>query len=155
MSTFPQDGNHSFFCRTSILESAIYKKWVIASSSKVILARPSRHSATRTFTSGTSGPRWFSLILLHERIRRRIWWCIFFHAYSYRGGNCNCLLSNTARLFPIVNNLQECFLHAVLFLIIDHGVLLQISIAAPKILISNFLLDTSFHQSFQSVIVRS
>ena len=39
---------------------------------KVILARPSRHSTTRTFTSGTSGPRWFPLTLSHERIRRRI-----------------------------------------------------------------------------------
>ena len=41
---------------------------------KVILARPSRHSTAGTFTSGTSGPRWFSLILPHERILRRIWW---------------------------------------------------------------------------------
>ena len=40
-------------------------------------------------------------------------------------------------------------------LILDHGVLLKISISAPKILISNFLLDTSFHHSFQSVIIRS
>ena len=51
-----------------------FTKWVIASSSEVILARPSRHSTTGTFSSGTSGSRWFSLILLHERIRRRIWW---------------------------------------------------------------------------------
>ena len=40
-------------------------------------------------------------------------------------------------------------------LILDHGVLLKISISVPKILISNFLLDTSFHHSFQSVIIRS
>ena len=38
----------------------------------------------------------------------------FFHAYSYRGGNCNCLLSHIARWFPIANNLQEFFVHAVL-----------------------------------------
>ena len=38
-------------------------------------------------------------------------------------------------------------------LILDHGVLLKISISAPKI-ISNFLLDTSFHHSFQSVTIR-
>ena len=38
--------------------------------------------------------------------------------------------------------------------ILDHGVLLIISISVPKILISNFLLDTSFHHSFQSVIIR-
>ena len=52
-------------------------KWVIASSSEVILARPSRHSTTGTLASGTSGSRWFSLILPHERIRRRIWLCHF------------------------------------------------------------------------------
>ena len=79
----------------------------------------------------------------------------FSHAYSYRGGNCNCFLSHIARWFPIANNLQEFFVHAVLFLILDHGVLLKISISVPKILISNFLLDTSLHHSFQSVIIRS
>ena len=31
----------------------------------------------------------------------------------------------------------------------------KISIPDPKILISNFLLDTSFHHSFQSVIITS
>ena len=93
-----------------------FTKWVIASSSKVILARPSRHSTTRTFTSGTSGPRWFSLTLLHERILRRIWWWTFPTLYPYRGGNCNCFLSYIARWFPIANNLQEFFVHAVLFL---------------------------------------
>ena len=40
-------------------------------------------------------------------------------------------------------------------LILDHGVLLIISISGPVILISNFLLDTSLHQSFQSVRIRS
>ena len=37
------------------------------------------------------------------------------HAYSYRGGNYNCLLSHIARWFPIASNLQEFFVHAVLF----------------------------------------
>ena len=40
-------------------------------------------------------------------------------------------------------------------LILDHGVLLKISASGPKILISNFLLDTSLHHSFQSVIIKS
>ena len=93
----------------------LFTKWVISSSFEVILARSSRYSTTRTCASGTSGPRWFSLILPHERIRRRIWWCSFFHDFSYRGGNCNCFLSHTARWFPIANNLQEFFVHAVLF----------------------------------------
>ena len=39
-------------------------------------------------------------------------------------------------------------------LIFDHGVLLIISTYGAKILVSNFLLDTSFHHSFQSVIIR-
>ena len=39
-------------------------------------------------------------------------------------------------------------------LILDHGVLLKISTSAPKILISNFFLDTSFHHRFRSVIIR-
>ena len=39
--------------------------------------------------------------------------------------------------------------------ILDHGVLLKISASGSKVLISNFLLDTSLHHSFQSVIIRS
>ena len=39
----------------------------------------------------------------------------FYHAYSYRGGNYNCFLSHIAHRFPIANNLQELFVHAVLF----------------------------------------
>ena len=65
-----------------LVEQAFWKmpsftEWVIASSSEVILARPSRHSTTWTSSSGTSDSRRISLILLHERIRRRIWWCNF------------------------------------------------------------------------------
>ena len=74
----------------------------------------------------------------------------FSHAYPYRGGNCNCFLSHIARWLPIANKYT-------LFcpLILDHGVLLKISASGPKVLISNFLFDTSFHHSFQSVIIRS
>ena len=38
-----------------------------------------------------------------------------FYAYSSRGGNYNCFLSHIARWLPIANNLQEFFVHAVLF----------------------------------------
>ena len=49
-----------------LVEQAFWKvpfftKWVIASSSKVILARPSRRSTAGAPASGTSGSRWFSL----------------------------------------------------------------------------------------------
>ena len=35
------------------------------------------------------------------------------NAYWYRDGKCNCLHLNTTRWFPIANNLQESFFHAV------------------------------------------
>ena len=79
----------------------------------------------------------------------------FSHAYSYRGGNYNCLLSHIARWFPIANNLQNSLYKLFCSLILDHGVLLKISTSGPKILISNFLFDTSLHHSFQPVIIRS
>ena len=65
-----------------LVEQAFWKvppftKWVVANSLKVILARPSWHSTAGTFSSGTSGSRWFLLTLLHEWNRRRIWWCHF------------------------------------------------------------------------------
>ena len=40
-------------------------------------------------------------------------------------------------------------------MILDHGVLLKISISGSKILISNILFDTSFHHRLQSVRIRS
>ena len=58
-------------------EMPFFTEWIGASSFKVILAGPSRHSTTGTFSSGTSGSRRSSLILLHERIRRRIRLCHF------------------------------------------------------------------------------
>ena len=54
----------------------LFTEWV-ASSVEVILAKPSIHSTTGTSSPGTSGSRRFSLVLLHERIRRRIRLCHF------------------------------------------------------------------------------
>ena len=77
-------------------------------------------------------------------------------AYWYRGGNCNCLLSHHC---PLVSHCQQSprilCTRCVVPLIPDHGVLLIISNSVHKILISNFVLDTSLHHSFQSVIIRS
>ena len=53
----------------------LFTERVGASSFEVILARPSTHSTTGTLSSGTSGFGCFSLILLHERSRRRIRLC--------------------------------------------------------------------------------
>ena len=58
---FPKTATILVFVEQAFWRMPSFTEWVIASSSKVILARPSRHSTTRTLTSGTSGPRWFSL----------------------------------------------------------------------------------------------
>ena len=82
----------SWFCRTSIVEDAIFHNELLqVPQGNPILPGPSRHSTTGTFTPGTSGSRCISLILLHERIRRRIR-LYHFPRFSYRGGNCNCLI---------------------------------------------------------------
>ena len=72
----------------------------------------------------------------------------FFHAYWHRGGNCNCILWSTARWTPIANNLQDSLYTLFCPLILNHGVSLKISASGPKVLISNFLFDTSLHHSF-------
>ena len=71
---------------------SFFTEWVVASSFEVILAKPSRHSSTGTSASGDFG---FSMFFFHPAAWKNsetdlmVW---LFHAYSYRGGNCNCLL---------------------------------------------------------------
>ena len=125
-----------------------FTEWIGASSFEVILAWPSKHSSTGTSSSGTSGFRRFLFILLHERIRRRIRLCLFFARLliSWRK-----LQLSPLEHCPLVSHCQQsprilcprCFVPFI------------ISVSAPKILISNFLLDTSFYHCFQSVIIRS
>ena len=95
------------------------------------------------------------LYLLHERTRRRIRLCRF------------CTLIDTVAETAIVSfytlpvgfplpTISKNSLHTLFCpLILDHGVLLKISIPDPKILISNILLVTSSHHRLQSVIIRS
>ena len=122
---------------------------------KVILAKPSRRSTTGTSASVTSGSRWFSLTLLHARIRRRIWWCNFSTLIHIVAETAIVSFHTLPVGFPLPTISKNSLYTLFCSLILDHGVLLKISISAPKILISNFLLNTSFHHSFQSVIIRS
>ena len=124
--------------------------WVIASSSEVILARPSRHSAAGAFTSGTSGPRWFSLTLLHERILRRIWWWTFPTLIHIVAETAIVSFHTLPVGFPLPTISKNSLYTLFCPLILDHGVLLKIFASGSKVLISNFLLNTSLHQSFQS-----
>ena len=132
---------------------SLFTKWVVARSSKVILVRSSRHSTTRAFTSGTSGPRWFSLILSHERIRKRIRLCHFSTLIKNVTETIIVSFGTLLVCFPLSTISKNSLYTLFCPLILDHDVLLKISTSAPKI-ISNLLLDTSFHRSFQSVTIR-
>ena len=115
MSTSPQTGNHSWSCSTSILEGAIFHRM---SYCKFLWGNPC--TAIETFYHWGSFLWDFgsSMVFAHSAAWKNSETDLmvnFFHAYWYRGGNCNCLLSHIARWFPIANNLQEFFVHAVLF----------------------------------------
>ena len=89
-----------------------FTEWNGASSFEVILARQSSHFLTWASASGTSGSRCIFHTLLRRRSENDSAVSIL-HAYSYRVGNCNCFLSNTARKLSIANNLLDFFVHAV------------------------------------------
>ena len=122
--------------------------------SRLILEKPSRHSTTGTLSSRTSGSRRISLILLQERTRRRIRLCQFCTLVDIVKETAIVSFRTLPVGFPlptIPKNCPSCFVPWIL----DRGVSFIISISAPKILISYVLLETSFHHSFQSVIIRS
>ena len=107
------------------------------------------------FPLRTSGSRRMSLILLRRRARRRIRLCHFSTLIDIVAETA---LSPLEQHCPLASHSQhspELFVHAVLTLILDHGVSLIIFISGAKIIISYILLDTSFHHRFQSVIIRS
>ena len=118
-----------------------FTKWVTASSSKVILARPSRHSTTGAFTSGTSGPRWFSLTLLHERILRRIWWWTFPRLIHIVAKTSIVSFHTLPVGFPLPTISKNSLHTLYCSLNLDHGVLLKIPTSASKILNFEFPMD--------------
>ena len=126
-----------------------FTEWIGAST------LPSRRSTTRTLSSGTSGSRWFALILLHERILRRIWWCDFSTLIHIMAETAIVSFHTLPVGFPLPTISKNSLYTLFCSLILDLGVLLKIPILFPKIIISNFLLDTSLHHSFQYVIIRS
>ena len=98
---FSQICNHSWSCRTIILEGATFHRM---SWCKFPWSNPC--NAIKTFY------HWdfflwdfgFSTHLPHSAAWKNSETdsTVIFHAYSYRGGNCNCLLQNTARWTPIL-----------------------------------------------------
>ena len=74
---FPKSASIFWLAEQALWRMPLVTKWVVASPFEVILAGPSKHSPTETLAFGTSGSRRISLILPHERIRRRIRLCRF------------------------------------------------------------------------------
>ena len=104
--------------------------------------------------SGTSGSRWFSLTLLHERIRRRIWWC---HFSTFIDIVTETTIVSSRTLpdgFPLPTVSKNSLYTLFCSLILDHDVSFIISVSGSRSLISCVLVDTSFHHRFQSVIIR-
>ena len=154
VSTYLQVCIHSRTCRTSILEDAPFHR-IGASSFEVVLAGPSRRSTTGTLASKTSGSQW----IFHTLLRGRSWRTI----RQRRFYTLIHLVSETARVsfhtlpvgFPLPTISKNSLYTLFCSLILNHGVLLKISASGPKVLISNFLFDTSLHHCLQSVIIGS
>ena len=106
----------------------LFTEWIGACSFEVILAGPSRLSIPGTFASGTSGSRWLSLILLHERIRNRIRLCQFCTTET-------AIVSFRTRPvgFSLPTISQSSLSTLFCPLILDHGVSFIISVSDPKI----------------------
>ena len=119
-----------------------FTEWSGASSFEVIVTRQSSHFPTWASASRTSGSRCILTLCFVEDLGERFG-CVDF-----------------ARLLIPCRKLQlspfeHCPFTLFCHLILDHRTCLIIFVSGPKILISNFLLDTPFHHSFQSVIFRS
>ena len=96
-NTFPQICNHSWSCRTSILEDAIFHRmeW-----GKFLWGNPCTAPEPFSHLGFLLWDFWISMHFSHSaawKISEEDSAVSILHAYSYRVGNCNCLLSNTAR----------------------------------------------------------
>ena len=103
------------FSAEAILASSTSQFGIDASSFEVILARPSKHSTTGASSPGTSGSRRFSLVLLHERIRRRIRLCHFSTLIEIVAETATVSSRTLSVGFPLPTISKNFFVHAVLF----------------------------------------
>ena len=112
---FPKSASIFGHVEQAFWKMPFFTEWSGASSFEVILALQSSHFPTWASASGTSGSWCSSHILPRRRSRRRIRLC--------RCCTLIHIVSDTAIVsfrklpvsFPIANNLQEFFVHAVLF----------------------------------------
>ena len=133
----------------------LFTEWIGASSFEVILAWQSKLSTTGTLSSGTLGSRRISLILLHERTRRRLRLCHFCTLIDIVTETATVSFTTLPVGFPLPTISKSSLSTLFCSLILDHGIPFIISVSGPKVPVSNVLLDTSLDHSFQSVIIRS
>ena len=152
---FPKPASIFGLVEQAFWRMPFFTEWCGADSFEIILARQLSHFPTWASASRTSGSRRISLILLHERTRRRIRLCRFC--------TLNHIVTETAIVsfrtlpvgFPLPTVSQSSVFTLFCPLILDHGACFIISVSGLKILHSQILLDTSFYHRLQSVIIRS
>ena len=131
MSTFPQICIRSW-SEQGYWRMPLFTEWIGASSLEVILAGPSRHSTTGTFSSRTSGSQRISLILLHERIWRRIRLC-HFCTFIYTVTETTLVSFRTLPVgFPLPTISKNSLCTLFCSLILDHGVSFINSVSGLK-----------------------
>ena len=103
MSTSPQTDNHSWSCRISMLEGATDQK---TSYCKFLWGNPCKAIETFYHWDFFLWDSGFSMIFAHSAAWKNSEMDLtvsFFTLMGHRGGNCNCLLLQTARWIPIAN----------------------------------------------------
>ena len=139
--------NHSWSCRTNILEGVF--SFHRTSCCKFLWGNPCKTNDTFYHWDFFLWDFGFSTLFSHSAAWKNSKTCStvsFFHACWYRGGNCNCLLWNTAPVeLPLPTISKNSLYTLFCSLILDHGVSFIISISGANILISYVLLYTSFH----------
>ena len=127
-----------------------FTEWSGASSREVILARQSSHSPTWGSATRTSGSRCIFHILLRRRSLRRFLLYRFFTLIDIVAETAIVSFYTLPVGFSLPTISKNSLYTLFCSLILDHGVLVIISIFGPKIIISNVLLDSSFHHGFST-----
>ena len=110
---FPKSATTLGLVEQAFWRVLLITEWIGASSFDVFLAWQSKLSPTATLSSGTLDSRRISDSAAWQNSEKESAVSIY-HAYSYRGGNCNCFLSHIARWLSTANNLLKFFVNAVL-----------------------------------------
>ena len=147
--------DQKYIAWTALWRIPFFTELTDASSFEVILAGQSKHSSTGTLASGTSGSRCISLILPRGRARRRLRLCQISTLIHIVAETAIVSFHTLPVGFPLPTISKNSLYTLLCSLIRDYVVLPIIFVSDAKILISNILLDTSFHYRLQSVIIRS